>query len=147
MAQYHDPDVTPRQAPAWRARSDRSSPVRTGRRACRQPRNPVLPALITQLSDRLKPGATAVVVLRPSGQGRELAAAWRAGQRHPTLSAEHPELGTRRMPEPRCYRHQRRPVSLLYDPVHFIMQTRQFHNLRTRVGTACDLGRSSEGPP
>jgi hypothetical protein len=26
------------------------------------------------------------------------------------------------------------PVDLLYDPVHFIMQTRQFHNLRTRVG-------------
>jgi hypothetical protein len=25
------------------------------------------------------------------------------------------------------------PVSLLWDPVHFIMQTRQFHNLRTRV--------------
>jgi hypothetical protein len=26
------------------------------------------------------------------------------------------------------------PVNLLYDPVHFIMQARQFHNLRTRVG-------------
>ena len=26
------------------------------------------------------------------------------------------------------------PVSLLYDPLHCIMQTRQFHNLRTRVG-------------
>ena len=26
------------------------------------------------------------------------------------------------------------PVNLLYDPVHFIMQTRQFHGLRTRVG-------------
>jgi hypothetical protein len=39
------------------------------------------------------------------------------------------------------------PVSLLWDPVHFIMQTRQFHNLRTRVGAACDLGRSSEGSP
>jgi hypothetical protein len=25
------------------------------------------------------------------------------------------------------------PVDLLYDPLHFIMQTRQFHNLRTRV--------------
>jgi hypothetical protein len=25
-------------------------------------------------------------------------------------------------------------VDLLYDPVHFIMQTRQFHNLHTRVG-------------
>jgi hypothetical protein len=25
------------------------------------------------------------------------------------------------------------PVDLLYDPVHCIMQTRQFHNLRTRV--------------
>jgi hypothetical protein len=25
------------------------------------------------------------------------------------------------------------PVDLLYDPVHFIMQARQFHNLRTRV--------------
>jgi hypothetical protein len=24
-------------------------------------------------------------------------------------------------------------VDLLYDPLHFIMQTRQFHNLRTRV--------------
>lgn len=27
------------------------------------------------------------------------------------------------------------PVDLLYDPVHCIMQTRQFRNLRTRVGT------------
>jgi hypothetical protein len=26
------------------------------------------------------------------------------------------------------------PVDLLYDPVHFIMQARQFHNLRIRVG-------------
>ena len=26
------------------------------------------------------------------------------------------------------------PVSLLWDPLHCIMQTRQFHNLRTRVG-------------
>jgi hypothetical protein len=26
------------------------------------------------------------------------------------------------------------PVDLLFDPLHFIMQTRQFHNLRTRVG-------------
>jgi hypothetical protein len=26
------------------------------------------------------------------------------------------------------------PVSLLWDPLHWIMQTRQFHNLRTRVG-------------
>jgi hypothetical protein len=26
------------------------------------------------------------------------------------------------------------PVSLLWDPLHFLMQTRQFHNLRTRVG-------------
>ena len=26
------------------------------------------------------------------------------------------------------------PVNLLWDPVHLIMQTRQFHNLRTRVG-------------
>jgi len=25
------------------------------------------------------------------------------------------------------------PVNLLYDPLHFIMQTRQFHNLRARV--------------
>jgi hypothetical protein len=30
MARYQDPDVTPSQAPAWRARPDRSSPVRTG---------------------------------------------------------------------------------------------------------------------
>ena len=26
------------------------------------------------------------------------------------------------------------PVDLLHDPAHFIMQTRQFHNPRTRVG-------------
>jgi hypothetical protein len=25
------------------------------------------------------------------------------------------------------------PVDLLFDPLHCIMQTRQFHNLRTRV--------------
>ena len=37
---------------------------------------------------------------------------------------------------PRAYtwRAYNWPVSQLWDPVHFIMQTRQFHNLRTRVG-------------
>ena len=45
MARYQDPDVTPRQAPAWRGEPAAS------------PRNPVLPALITRLSDRLKRGA------------------------------------------------------------------------------------------
>ena len=37
---------------------------------------------------------------------------------------------------PRAYtwRAYNWPVSQLWDPVHFIMLTRQFHNLRTRVG-------------
>ncbi len=36
---------------------------------------------------------------------------------------------------PRAYTWRARnwPVSQLWDPLHFIMQTRQFHNLRTRV--------------
>lgn len=32
-----------------------------------------------------------------------------------------------------------------HHPVHFIMQTRQFHHLRTGSARGCDLGRSSEG--
>ena len=46
MARYQDPDVTPRQAPAWRAPP---RPLLTGRHRrgepAASPRNPVLPAL------------------------------------------------------------------------------------------------------
>lgn len=37
------------------------------------------------------------------------------------------------------------PVSLLYDPLHVIMQTRQFRNLRTRLGPQERLDRSERG--
>jgi hypothetical protein len=57
MARYQDPDVTPRQARLGAPRPDRSSPVGTGAASLPPaPRNLVLPALITQLSDRLKRG-------------------------------------------------------------------------------------------
>ena len=39
-----------------------------------------------------------------------------------------------RGPRPYTWRAYNWPISQLWDPLHFIMQTRQFHNLRTRVG-------------
>jgi hypothetical protein len=39
------------------------------------------------------------------------------------------------------------PVSQLWDPLHFIMQTRQFHNLRARVGAQVCMGRGSSECP